>query len=52
MTGTDASPPDQVRGRGKGLPVIEERAELTRTGRVLEFSKRLGLDLADALAGD
>src|SRR6185437_16880943 len=35
-----------------GASVIQEAAEFPRARRVLELAQRLGLDLADALAGD
>src|SRR4029077_4672940 len=32
--------------------VVQEASEFSRPARVLQFPQRLGLDLADALAGD
>src|SRR6202008_1533534 len=39
-------------GEFNGSLLIQEAPHLPRAGRVLQLAQRLGLDLADALAGD
>src|SRR5213593_3167523 len=41
---------DRRIAKGRGTSVVQEAAQLPRPARMLELAKRLGLDLADALA--
>src|SRR5947207_14753465 len=42
---------DRRIAKGRATSVVQEAAQLPRPARMLELAQRLGLDLADALAG-